>query len=100
MAARARNLALPPPGLSTLLDLYGASALDAPSAPPCTPKPPHLAAVRQILEQRRHAQARNRRRSPWRCPKTQLRDIVVHPHDLGTYDQIHTENSDDDTDNA
>jgi site-specific recombinase XerC len=37
---------------------------------------------------------------PVALSEPQLRDLVVHPHELGTYDQIHTEHSDDDTDKS
>ena len=96
VAARQGNLGAATTGLITLLDLYGASALDAALGTALHAQAAHLAAVRQILEQRRHA-ATQPPPIPVALSEPQLRDIVVHPHELGTYDQIHTERTDDDT---
>ena len=97
VAARQGNLGAATTGLITLLDLYGASALDAALGTALHAQTAHLAAVRQVLEQRRHA-ATQPPPIPVALSEQQLRDIVVHPHELGTYDQIHTEHADDDTD--
>ncbi|MBI3264311.1 MAG: IS21 family transposase [Acidobacteria bacterium] len=99
VAARQGNLGATTTGLITLLDLYGASALDAALGTALHAQAAHLAAVRQILEQRRHA-ATQPPPIPVALSEPQLRDLVVHPHELGTYDQIHTEHADDDTDNS
>ena len=57
---------------------------------------PHLAAVRQILEQRRYAQAQPPPIAVALPRDPRVRDFVVHPHELATYDQIDTETGDDD----
>jgi hypothetical protein len=99
VTARQGNLGATTTGLITLLDLYGASAVDAALGTALHAQAAHLAAVRQILEQRRHARAQPPP-IPVALSEPQLRDLVVHPHELATYDQIHTEPSDDDTDNS
>jgi transposase len=95
VAERSGNLGATTTGLTHLLDLYGAAALDAALASAVASHAPHLAAVRQLLAQSRYAQSQ-----PPPIPVTlserQLRDLVVHPHALATYDQIHTEDRDDD----
>ena len=95
VAARQGNLGAATTGLITLLDLYGASAVDAALGTALHAQAAHLAAVRQILEQRRYAQAQPPP-IPVALSEPQLRDLVVHPHELATYDQIQTEHDDDD----
>ena len=95
LAARQGNLGAATTGLVKLLDLYGASAVDAALGAALHAQAGHLAAVRQILEQRRYAQSQPPP-IPVALSEPQLRDIVVHPHELATYDQIHTEHGDDD----
>jgi transposase len=95
VAARQGNLGAATTGLIKLLDLYGASAVDAALGTALHAQAAHLAAVRQILEQRRYARAQPPP-IPVALSEPQLRDLVVHPHELATYDQIHTERRDDD----
>lgn len=96
VAARQGNLGAATTGLIKLLDLYGARALDAALGTALQAQATHLAAVRQILEQRRYAQSQPPP-IPVALSEPQLRDIVVHPHELATYDQIEKEHGDDDT---
>jgi transposase len=95
VAARQGNLGAATTGLVKLLDLYGAGALDAALGTALQAQATHLAAVRQILEQRRYAQAQPPP-IPVALSEPQLRDLVVHPHELATYDQIEKEPGDDD----
>jgi len=95
VAARQGNLGATTTGLVKLLDLYGASAVDAALGTALHAQAGHLAAVRQILEQRRYAQSQPPP-IPVALSEPQLRDLVVHPHELATYDQIQTEHGDDD----
>src|SRR5207253_1977632 len=85
------NLGAATTGLTKLLDLHGASAVDAALAGALQAQAPHLAAVRQILEQARHAQAQPPPIAVALPEDPRLRDIVVHPHALTTYDQIRAE---------
>jgi len=98
LAARHGNLGAATSGLTKLLDLYGASAVDAALAGALKADTPHLAAVRQLLEQDRHAQSQP---PPIAVPlpdDSRVRDIVVQPHALATYDQIQSEKGNDDDD--
>jgi len=96
LAERHGNLGAATTGLTTLLDLHGAGALDEALAGALQAQAPHLAAVRQILEQARHAHAQPPPIAVALPQDPRLRDIVVHPHALITYDQIRTEPEDDD----
>jgi len=96
LAERHANLGAATTGLTKLLDLHGAGAVDAALAGALKAQAPHLAAVRQILEQARHAQALPPPIAVVLPQDPRLRDIVVHPHALITYDQIRTESENDD----
>jgi hypothetical protein len=95
VAARQGNLGATTTGLLKLLDAYGASALDTALGTALEAQAAHFAAVRQILEQRRYAHAQPPL-IPVALSAPELRDIVVHPHALATYDQIDKEHGDDD----
>jgi transposase len=56
LAARQGNLGAATTALGTLLDLYGAGAVDAALRAALAAQAPHVAAVRQLLEQRRYAE--------------------------------------------
>jgi transposase len=99
LAARHGNLGAATTGLTTLLDLYGASAVDEALAGALQSQAPHVAAVRQILEQSRHAQRQPPPIAVALPEDPRLRDIVVHPHALATYDQIQVEGNNDDDSN-
>ena len=96
-AARAANLGSLTSGLTHLLDLYDATALNQALAAALLGGAPHLAAVRQLLEQRRYAHELPPPLAVALPADPRVRDVVVQPHDLSTYDQIHTEDDDDDT---
>ncbi len=98
LAARHGNLGAATTGLTTLLDLYGARTVDDALAGALQAQAPHVAAVRQILEQSRHAHSQPPPIAVALPEDPRLRDIVVHPHALATYDQIQAEvNNDDDS---
>jgi transposase len=99
LAQRHGNLGAATTGLITLLDLHGAGAVDAALAGALHAQAPHLAAVRQILEQARHAHAQPPPIAVALPQDSRLRDIVVHPHALDTYDHIRTEPENDDPTN-
>jgi transposase len=95
LAERHANLGAATTGLIKLLDLHGASAVDAALAGALQAHAPHLSAVRQILEQARHAQSQP---PPIAVPLPEdprVRDIVVQPHPLTIYDQIRPETDND-----
>jgi len=96
-AARSANLGSLTSGLTHLLDLYDATALNQALGAALLGGAPHLAAVRQLLEQRRYAHELPPPLAVALPADPRVRDVVVQPHDLSTYDQIHTEDDDDDT---
>jgi hypothetical protein len=97
VAERSGNLGATTTGLTKLLDLYGAAELDASLQIALGSHSAHLPALRQILEQRRHALGQA---PPIPIPVTdqRARDIVVHPHRLDSYDHIHHQHEDQDDD--
>jgi hypothetical protein len=97
LATRHGNLGAATSGLTKLLDLYGASAVEAALAGALSAAAPHLAAVRQLLEQRRHAHRQPPPIAVALPDDSRVRDIVVEPHALTTYDQLQRgEGTDDD----
>jgi len=99
LAERHGNLGAATTGLTKLLDLHGAGALDDALAGALNAHAPHLAAVRQLLEQARHAHAQPPPIAVALPQDPRVRDIVVHPHALDTYDHIRTEPENDDHSN-
>ena len=93
-AERGRNLGNATAKLLELLDEYGAAMLEPAIAEVLARDVIHVPAVRQLLEQQRHAQGRP---LPIAVALTdpRLRDVVVRPHDLATYDRINKDDDDD-----
>lgn len=94
-AERGRNLGSTTAKLLELLDEHGAAALDQALAEVLERDVIHVPSVRQLLEQRRHADGRP---TPVAIAITdpRLRDLAVRPHDLSTYDQLDKDDEDDD----
>ena len=87
VAANSGNLGATTTALNRLLDLYGAADLDGALHSTVANNCAHLPALRQILEQQRHA----RGLSPpiaIDLKDQRARDIVVRPHRLDGYDQL------------
>jgi transposase len=95
VAERHGNLGAATTALTKLLDLHGAAAVDEALAGALQAQAPHLAAVRQLLEQARHAQSQPPLIAVALPQDPRVRDIVVHPHPLTTYDHIRTEADND-----
>lgn len=94
-AERGRNLGNTTAKLLELLDEYGPLALDEGLAEVLERDVIHVPSVRQVVEQRRRASGRPLPNAiPLSDPR--LRDVVVRPHDLSTYDQLLAEDDDDD----
>jgi transposase len=97
-AQRGGNLGSITSRLLRLLEAYGASALERAVAEAVNSDAPHLAAVRQLLEQHRLAEGKP---PPLPAPlpdDPRIRNLHVKPHDLDTYDALRQEHTDDDTD--
>jgi len=88
MAERGGNLGAATSALLRLLDTYGAEELAAAIAEALTADVPHPQAVRQILERRRHARGQPPALEVPLPDDSRVRDLVVRPHDLSTYDQL------------
>ena len=99
VAERGGNLGATTTGLTRLLDLYGAAALDQALAQALGASSAHLPALRQILEHQRHSRHQDPPLAVALPDDPRVRDLVVHPHDLATYDQLTTGSSDGDDDN-
>jgi len=98
VAERSGNLGATTTGLTRLLDLYGGAELDAAVQIALDSHSAHLPALRQILEQRRHALGQAPP-IPITVADKRARDIVVRPHSLDSYDQIQNGHDDDDDNN-
>lgn len=87
LAERSGNLGAATTSLTRLLDLYGPAELETALQLTLASGAVHLSAVRQVLEQRRHALGQ----SPpiaIALADPRARDLVVQPHRLDTYDGI------------
>jgi len=87
-AERGHNLGSVTAGLLRLLDRFGAAELEHAIAEALHQEAPHLAAVRQILDRRRKARDQP---PPVEVPlpdDPRIRDLVVKPHALESYDQL------------
>lgn len=98
IAERGGNLRSVTYRLSQLLDAYGAQELEHALAEALRRDAIHLAAVRQVLEQRRHATG-----APPPLPvhlpdDPRVRNLVVRPHALDTYDAVHQQPQENDRD--
>jgi transposase len=99
LAARGDKLGAATAALLRLLDHHGAAALDRAVAEALAHDSPHPQTVRLILE--RHRQGRPPSLPlPLPDDPRHLRDLIVRPHDLGSYDTLiePAEGSDDDDD--
>ncbi len=99
-AERGLHLGVLTRGLLPLLDAYGAEALQAAIAAALAQDTPSLGAVRQLIDQQRHAKGLP---PPLPVPlpdDPRIKNLHVRPHDLEDYDQLHREDGnehDDDT---
>jgi len=94
-AERGHNLGSVTAGLLRLLGRFGATEMEHAIAEALHQDAPHLAAVRQILDRRLKARDQP---PPVDVPlpdDPRIRDIVVKPHALESYDQLEQEADDD-----
>jgi transposase len=97
IAERGGNLGSVTTALLRLLDLHGATALEEAIAEAIHSTAPHLAAVKQILDRKRHERGAPPP-IPVPLPDERLRDLIVKPHDLADYEQLHAETDPDESD--
>jgi hypothetical protein len=96
IARRGGNLGSVTCGLLRLLDCYGASDLEQAIVEALESDSPHLAAVRQILDQRRHERGQPPPIAVRLPDDPRLRRLAVRPHALSDYEQLQQEIFDDD----
>jgi len=99
IAQRGGNLGSVTCGLLRLLDTHGAADLEQAIAGALKHGSPHLAAVRQILDQQRHERGQPPPLAVRLPDDPRLRGLAVRPHALTDYEQLQQEVSDDDDDN-
>ena len=97
VAERGGNLGSVTAGLIRLLDRFGAQEMETVIAEAVRKGTPHLAAVRQILDQRLEGKG-----SPPPIPvalpgDTRVRDVFVKPHSLDSYDKLQENEDEEDT---
>jgi excisionase family DNA binding protein len=93
---RGANLGSMTAGLLRLLDRYGAAELEHAIVEALKNDAPHLAAIRQVLD-RRCLERGSKPPIPVALPNDpRVRDLVVTPHHLQTYDKLNKEEHDDD----
>ncbi|MBW2629572.1 MAG: IS21 family transposase [Deltaproteobacteria bacterium] len=94
LANRGGNLGATTSGLLRLLDRYGARALDEALTAAVAQDVLSLGAVRQILDQHAHAAGKPPPISI-ALNDPRVRDLIVNPHALTTYDQLEEDEVDD-----
>lgn len=95
-AERGLNLGNITGRLLTLLDDYGSAELERALVVVNEQDVVHVPAIRMLLDQRRHAQGRPPPVAVSLPDDPRVRDIVVRPHALETYDNLREQDDDDD----
>ncbi len=88
LATRQANFGAATTALVRLLDSYGAAELETAVAEAIEHGAPHVGAVRQILDHRRCEKGRPPALGAQITSDPRVRDLVVRPHDLASYDRI------------
>lgn len=88
-AERGQNLGALTTGLLKLLDLYGAAELEQAVSEAVTSQASHATAVRQVLERRLREKSLPEPVAIELPPDARLRNLVVIPHNLAGYDELH-----------
>jgi transposase len=96
VARRGGNLGGLTRGLIPLLDRFGADALQHAITEALEHDTPHLSALRHILDRNRHEQGKPPPIAVELPDNPKVRDLVVNPHSLTTYDQLRQEDNADD----
>ncbi|MFC1572428.1 IS21 family transposase [Candidatus Eisenbacteria bacterium] len=95
LAHRGGNLGATTVGLLRLLDRHGARALEEALAAAVGKDVLSLGAVRQILDQRAHAAGKPPPITVALPDDPRVRDLIVEPHALTTYDHLEEDKADD-----
>ena len=95
VARRGGNLGGLTRGLIPLLDRFGAAALGQAITEALEHDSPHLSALRHILDRNRHAAGKLPPIAADLPCDSRVRDLVVHPHPLTTYDHLDPQDPDD-----
>ena len=98
IAQRGGNLGSVTSGLLRLLDAHGAAALEVAIAEALGRGVPHLAAVRQILDKKRHDRGQPPPIAVALPDDPRLRNLVVRPHTLVDYERLEKDPHDHDPD--
>lgn len=96
IAQRGGNLGSVTCGLLRLLDTYSATELERAIVEALEHGSPHLAAVRQVLDQKRHERGQPPPIAVRLPDDPRLRELAVRPHALSDYEQLQQEVADDD----
>jgi len=96
IAERGGNLGSATWGLSKLLDTERADHLDAAIAESLARGTPHLGAVRHLLDRARSRRGQPPAVEPHLPADPRLEGLIVRPHPLSTYDQLHRRTDDED----
>jgi len=95
IARRGGNLGSVTLGLVRLLDAHGAAALEEAIAEALAHGFPHLPAVRHILDRKRHARGQPPPIAVSLPEDPRIRDLVIRPHRLDDYEDLHKEPKND-----
>lgn len=95
VAERGGNLGAHTNGLLKLLDAYGADELEVALGEVLEKDAPHLHALRQVLDRRRHAAGRPPPVPVALPDDPRVRGLVVKPHSLDAYDRVGEEDDDE-----
>jgi transposase len=98
IARRGGNLGATTSALLKLLDRYGAADLTRAITEAMVAGRTHVGAVRQLLDQRQSAKGKPPPITAPVASDPRVRDIVVTPHNLGSYDEISGEEEEEEED--
>ena len=95
LAERGHNLGSATARLMQLLDVHGAEALDEAIIEAVERGTPHVPAVRQLIERNRHQRGRLPAIPVALPDDPRVRNLVVKPHRLDSYDRLEQEDADE-----
>jgi transposase len=98
IAERGGNLGSVTSGLLRLLETHGAEALEAAITEALAQGVPHLAAVRHILDRKRHERGQPPPIAVALPDDPRLRQLVVRPHSLKQYERLQEDNDEQEAD--